>query len=111
MSSDIKIKVQSFGRFLSNMVMPNIGAFIAWGIITALFIPTGWLPNETLAKLVGPMITYLLPLLIGYTGGKLVGGERGGVVGAITTMGVYRRRRHADVPRFYDCRSAGRLVH
>lgn len=53
MSSDIKIKVQSFGRFLSNMVMPNIGAFIAWGIITALFIPTGWLPNETLAKLVG----------------------------------------------------------
>ena len=55
MSSDIKIKVQSFGRFLSNMVMPNIGAFIAWGIITALFIPTGWLPNETLAKLVGPM--------------------------------------------------------
>ncbi len=41
MSSDIKIKVQSFGRFLSNMVMPNIGAFIAWGIITALFIPTG----------------------------------------------------------------------
>ena len=88
MSSDIKIKVQSFGRFLSNMVMPNIGAFIAWGIITALFIPTGWLPNETLAKLVGPMITYLLPLLIGYTGGKLVGGERGGVVGAITTMGA-----------------------
>ena len=62
MSSDIKIKVQSFGRFLSNMVMPNIGAFIAWGIITALFIPTGWLPNETLAKLVGPMITYLLPV-------------------------------------------------
>lgn len=53
MSSDFKIKVQSFGRFLSNMVMPNIGAFIAWGIITALFIPTGWLPNETLAKLVG----------------------------------------------------------
>lgn len=111
MSSDIKIKVQSFGRFLSNMVMPNIGAFIAWGIITALFIPTGWLPNETLAKLVGPMITYLLPLLIGYTGGKLVGGERGGVVGRHYHHGRYRRRRHADVPRFYDCRSAGRLVH
>jgi PTS system mannitol-specific IIC component len=46
-SPDIKVKVQNFGRFLSNMVMPNIGAFIAWGIITALFIPTGWLPNET----------------------------------------------------------------
>ncbi|EOG8331269.1 PTS mannitol transporter subunit IICBA [Klebsiella michiganensis] len=106
MSSDIKIKVQSFGRFLSNMVMPNIGAFIAWGIITALFIPTGWLPNETLAKLVGPMITYLLPLLIGYTGGKLVGGERGGVVGAITTMGVIVG---ADMPMFLGSMIAGPL--
>ena len=84
LSPDTKVKIQNFGRFLSNMVMPNIGAFIAWGFITALFIPTGWLPNETLAKLVGPMITYLLPLLIGYTGGKLIGGERGAVVGAIT---------------------------
>ncbi|SUB73967.1 EIICBA-Mtl [Pluralibacter gergoviae] len=106
MSSDIKIRVQSFGRFLSNMVMPNIGAFIAWGIITALFIPTGWLPNETLAKLVGPMITYLLPLLIGYTGGKLVGGERGGVVGAITTMGVIVG---ADMPMFLGSMIAGPL--
>lgn len=87
-TSNIKLKVQNFGRFLSNMVMPNIGAFIAWGFITAIFIPTGWYPNETVAKLVSPMITYLLPLLIGYTGGKLVHGERGAVVGAITTMGV-----------------------
>ncbi|MGL4859071.1 MAG: PTS mannitol transporter subunit IICBA [Enterobacteriaceae bacterium] len=88
LSPNIKIRIQNFGRFLSNMVMPNIGAFIAWGLITALFIPTGWLPNATFAKLVGPIITYLLPLLIGYTGGRLIGGERGGVVGAITTMGV-----------------------
>ncbi len=106
MSSDIKIKVQSFGRFLSNMVMPNIGAFIAWGIITALFIPTGWWPNETLANLVGPMITYLLPLLIGYTGGRLIGGERGGVVGAITTMGVIAG---ADMPMFLGAMIAGPL--
>ncbi|WP_226572670.1 PTS mannitol transporter subunit IICBA [Mangrovibacter yixingensis] len=106
MSSDIKIKVQSFGRFLSNMVMPNIGAFIAWGIITALFIPTGWLPNETMAKLVGPMISYLLPLLIGYTGGRLVGNERGGVVGAITTMGVIVG---ADIPMFLGAMIAGPL--
>ncbi|MBS1203543.1 MAG: mannitol transporter subunit [Proteobacteria bacterium] len=106
MSSDIKIKVQSFGRFLSNMVMPNIGAFIAWGIITALFIPTGWLPNETLAKLVGPMITYLLPLLIGFTGGRLVGGDRGGVVGAITTMGVIVG---ADMPMFLGAMIVGPL--
>ncbi len=106
MSSDIKIKVQSFGRFLSNMVMPNIGAFIAWGIITALFIPTGWWPNEELAKLVGPMITYLLPLLIGYTGGRLIGGDRGGVVGTITTMGVIAG---ADMPMFLGAMIAGPL--
>ncbi|MBU8908581.1 PTS mannitol transporter subunit IICBA [Desertibacillus haloalkaliphilus] len=86
--SNIKVKVQKFGNFLSSMVLPNIGAFIAWGLITALFIPTGFFPNETLAALVGPMVTYLLPLLIGYTGGKLVHDQRGGVVGAIATMGV-----------------------
>ncbi|MGL9723126.1 PTS mannitol transporter subunit IICBA [Sodalis sp. (in: enterobacteria)] len=105
-SSDIKVRVQNFGRFLSNMVMPNIGAFIAWGIITALFIPTGWTPNATLAKLVAPMITYLLPLLIGYTGGRMVGGERGGVVGAITTMGVIAG---ADMPMFLGSMIAGPL--
>jgi mannitol PTS system EIICBA or EIICB component len=86
--STVKVKIQKFGNFLSSMVLPNIGAFIAWGLITALFIPTGFFPNESLAKLVGPMVTYLLPLLIGYTGGKLVHDQRGGVVGAIATMGV-----------------------
>ena len=81
-------RVQRFGGFLAGMVIPNIGAFIAWGLITALFIPTGWIPNADFAKLVGPMITYLLPLLIGYTGGKMIYGTRGGVVGAAATMGV-----------------------
>lgn len=84
----MKEKLQQFGGFLAGMVIPNIGAFIAWGLITALFIPTGWIPNEYFAKLVGPMITYLLPLLIGYTGGKMIHGHRGGVVGAAATMGV-----------------------
>lgn len=83
-----KSSIQSFGRFLSGMVMPNIGAFIAWGFITALFIATGWFPNEKLATLVGPMLTYLLPLLIAYEGGKMVGGQRGAVIGAIATLGV-----------------------
>lgn len=105
-NSSTKVKIQSFGRFLSNMVMPNIGAFIAWGLITALFIPTGWIPNETLGKLVGPMITYLLPLVIGYTGGKLVGGERGAVVGSITTMGVIVG---SDIPMFLGAMIAGPL--
>ncbi len=83
-----KARVQRFGGFLAGMVMPNIGAFIAWGLITALFIPTGWLPNETFALLVGPMITFLLPLLIGYTGGRIVHGQRGAVAGAIATIGA-----------------------
>ncbi|MDC7221159.1 MAG: PTS mannitol transporter subunit IICBA [Spirochaetales bacterium] len=87
-SLSVKAGVQKFGRFMSGMIMPNIGAFIAWGLITALFIPTGWIPNEKMSSLVGPMITYLLPLLIAYTGGKLVWGVRGGVVGAIAAMGV-----------------------
>ncbi|MFA0567633.1 PTS mannitol transporter subunit IICBA [Vibrio gallaecicus] len=106
LSPEAKIKVQNFGRFLSNMVMPNIGAFIAWGFITALFIPTGWLPNETLASMVGPMITYLLPLLIGYTGGKMTGGDRGAVVGAITTMGVIVG---TDIPMFMGAMIVGPL--
>ncbi|MCR5678352.1 MAG: PTS mannitol transporter subunit IICBA [Agathobacter sp.] len=84
----MKQKIQSFGRFLSGMVMPNIGAFIAWGLITALFIATGWIPNEKLSTIVSPMLTYVLPTLIAYQGGKMVGGERGGVMGAIMTIGV-----------------------
>ncbi len=84
----MKKKIQLFGRFLSGMVMPNIGAFIAWGLITALFIPVGWIPNEQLAALVGPMLTYLLPILIGFSGGKALHDVRGGVVGAVATFGV-----------------------
>ncbi|WKA51798.1 PTS mannitol transporter subunit IICBA [Planococcus liqunii] len=86
--SAMKVSVQKFGNFLSSMVLPNIGAFIAWGLITALFIPTGFFPNEELGKMVGPMVTYMLPLLIGYTGGRLIYDQRGGVVGTIATMGV-----------------------
>lgn len=93
-------RIQNFGSFLAAMVTPNIAAFIAWGLITSLFIKKGWIPvpqlggfgNDPSGKpypgLVGPMITYLLPLLIGYSGGKLVYDTRGGVVGAAATMGV-----------------------
>lgn len=102
----MKEQVQKFGRFLSGMVMPNIGAFIAWGIITALFIADGWLPNEQFATLVDPMLKYLLPLLIGYTGGKMIGGQRGAVVGAIATIGVIVG---ADIPMFIGAMIAGPL--
>ncbi|RME24790.1 MAG: PTS mannitol transporter subunit IICB [Deltaproteobacteria bacterium] len=89
-------RIQRVGGFLSSMVIPNIGAFIAWGLITALFISVGWLSKTGLdwdwatitSDTVGPMIKYLLPLLVGYTGGKLVYGHRGGVLAAVAVMGV-----------------------
>lgn len=84
----LRVRVQKFGTFLSSMVMPNIGIFIAWGLLTALFIPTGWMPNEELNNLVGPTLKYLMPILIGYTGGTMVHGRRGGAIGAAATMGV-----------------------
>jgi PTS system mannitol-specific IIC component len=102
----MKQKIQKFGRFLSGMVMPNIGAFIAWGLITAMFIPTGWIPNDSLSTLVDPMIKYMLPMLIGYTGGRAIYGARGGVVGAIATMGVIIG---ASVPMFMGAMIMGPL--
>jgi PTS system mannitol-specific IIC component len=99
-------RLQQFGGFLAGMIIPNIGAFIAWGLITALFIPTGWVPNENFAELVGPMITYLLPILIGFTGGYLVYQQRGGVVGAAATMGVVVG---AEIPMFLGAMLMGPL--
>ncbi|TPX04185.1 PTS mannitol transporter subunit IICB, partial [Schumannella luteola] len=106
-----RVAVQRFGTFLSGMIMPNIAAFIAWGLVTAMFIDNGWVGNNSPVEawrwadsamlgggttpdgtewvgLVGPMITYLLPLLIGYTGGRMVYGVRGAVIGTVVTMGV-----------------------
>lgn len=121
----MKTKVQAFGRFLSGMVMPNISAFIAWGFITAIFIPTGWLAliaGQSAAKdatqfivygfdllaitklIVGPMITYVLPLLIAYTGGSMVYKQRGGVIGAVTAMGVIAS---ATIPMFLGAMIVG----
>ena len=122
----VRVRVQKLGTALSNMVMPNIGAFIAWGLITALFIEAGWLqaifsdlknPEGWVAKIggwgaydgagiVGPMITYLLPVLIGYTGGRMIHGNRGAVVGAIATMGVVAG---AEVPMFMGAMIMGPL--
>lgn len=102
----MKVKIQRFGSYLSGMIMPNIGAFIAWGIITALFIPAGWFPNEQLNTLVSPMITYLLPLLIAYTGGKMIYDHRGGVVGATAAIGVIVG---SDIPMFLGAMIMGPL--
>ena len=97
-------KMQKFGRFLSGMVMPNIGAFIAWGLLTALFIPTGWIPNEYLAAAGGPMSKWLIPLLIGYSGGSAIYQHRGGVLGAIATAGIIAG---SDIPMFLGAMIVG----
>ena len=101
-----RARIQAFGGFLTAMVIPNVGAFIAWGLLTALFIPTGWLPNEDLAAPVGPMITYLLPLLLAYSGGRLVHGHRGGVAGALGTIGLIVG---AEIPMFLGAMVMGPL--
>lgn len=102
----MKENVQRFGRFLSGMVMPNIAVFIAWGFITALFIPTGWMPNETLAQMVASMQRFLLPTLIAYTGGKMVYDVRGGVVGAAAAIGILAG---TEDPMFIGAMIAGPL--
>lgn len=102
----MKEKLQKFGRTLSAMVMPNIAVFIAWGLITMLFIADGIFPNEALAALVEPMNKYLLPILIGYTGGKNVYGQRGATVGSIMTIGVLVG---APIPMFIGAMIAGPL--
>lgn len=86
--TSILAKIRRFGGHMSGMVMPNLGAFVGWGLMAALFIENGWLPNATLAQLVGPIMQYVFPLLIGYTAGYNIHGQRGGVIGLFSTMGV-----------------------
>ena len=101
----LRAQIQRFGGILSGMVMPNIGAFIAWGLLTALFLyPTGWVPNEYLATLISPILTYFLPVMIGFTAGENIYGHRGGVIGGLVTMGVIVG---TDIPMFMGAMIAG----
>ena len=105
-NSKLRASIQAFGGFLTGMIIPNMGAFIAWGFITALFIPTGWMPNESFGSIVGPMIVYLLPLLIAYTGGRMVHDTRGGVAGTVGTIGLIVG---SDIPMFLGAMVMGPL--
>ncbi len=102
----LRARMQAFGGFLTAMVIPNMGAFIAWGFITALFIDTGWMPNKAFSQIVSPMSMYLLPLLIAFMGGKLIYGDRGGVAGGIGTIGLIIG---ADIPMFLGAMIMGPL--
>ncbi len=102
--NNFRINFQKLGNFLSGMFMPNIGVFVAWGFLTAMFMPSGWFPNEKLASISQPMLTYLLPTLIGYTGGKLVYETRGAVVGVVATFGIITG---SSIPMFLGAMIAG----
>jgi PTS system mannitol-specific IIC component len=105
-STGLRARLQRFGEFLTNMVLPNIGAFIAWGLLTALFIPSGWLPNENLASIVDPAIRFLLPLLLAHTGGSMIAGQRGAVMGTIGAIGLIVG---SDIPMFLGAMVIGPL--
>ncbi|MFI3256619.1 MAG: PTS transporter subunit EIIC, partial [Psittacicella sp.] len=102
--NDTKISVQKFGRLLSNMTMPNIVALITWGLFATIFMPDGWYPNVYFAKILAPALMYLLPILIGYYGGKIVYGEKGGVIGALATLGLVVG---SSVPMFLGAMATG----
>lgn len=102
----LNMRIQKFGSFLAGMVIPNIGAFIAWGLITALFLDSGWLPNEDLATMIDPMLKYLLPILISYTGGRMIYGQRGAVSGVIAASGAIFG---SDIPMFLAAMVLGPL--
>jgi PTS system mannitol-specific IIC component len=118
-SSSTRIHVQKFGTFLSGMIMPNIAAFIAWGLITALFIEKGPFPIDVIGGfgmdadgvanpgLVGPMVRYMLPILIAAQGGRMVYGVRGAVVAVVATMGVIMS---TPVPMFLGAMIMGPLA-
>lgn len=84
----MKNGVQRFGKFLSAMIMPNIGALIAFGFLAAFFNGSGWIPHEGFATIFSAILVYLIPILIASTGGKLIGGDRGSVVAAIAVVGA-----------------------
>lgn len=84
----IREEVQKGGKFLSSMIMPNIGIFMAWGILATLFMPFGWIPNDGLAKVVSTISIVVLPIMVGSSGGKLTGGVKGGIIAIVATMGV-----------------------
>ena len=106
----MKNNIQRFGKFLSAMVMPNIGALIAFGFLAALFIDTGWIPNKGFNSMVSPMLTYLIPILIASTGGRMIGGDRGRVAGACSNWCDYEQYGNYNAHGGHGNGSSGRIL-
>ncbi len=82
-------RVQKFGGWLSSMIMPIIGLMIAWGLLTAFFIEKGWTPVAIIEEyIVGNVINYLIPVLIGFNAGRIVHKDRGGFIAAFVVFAV-----------------------
>ena len=85
MSTTMRVHVQNFGSRMSGMIIPNLGAFIAWGILTAVGIQ---IDNAVMRSFIVPMLFYTLPILIAFAGGRAVYDYRGGVIAVVATMGA-----------------------
>ena len=100
-------KIRKFGSFMAGMVIPAIGVLIAWGLFTAILlgIKTGiayekgieineWTSEHSNKYLfnmdivIGLGITYIIPLIISFLGGRQIYEWRGSLIGFISVLGV-----------------------
>jgi PTS system mannitol-specific IIC component len=81
------LKIRRFGHYLSGMIMPNVSVFITWGIITTFIQYLKGPLQQSFIEMDQLMIQFLLPVLIAYTGGRLIE-KRAGVVAAVAVIGM-----------------------
>ena len=80
-------KTRRVGHYLSGMIMPNVSVFISWGIITTLIQYLRGPLQSSFLEMDRLMIQFLFPVLIAYTGGRLIE-NRAGVVAAVAVIGM-----------------------
>lgn len=99
--------LRRFGHRLSGMIMPNLSIFIAWSLLSLVAGYTTGNLRLALSEVETIMIRVVLPILIGFTGGKMFEEQRGGVVAAIATVGVIVS---TDVPQLFGAMFIGPLA-
>ncbi|WP_054972711.1 PTS sugar transporter subunit IIA [Paenibacillus sp. A3] len=81
-------RINRIGRFLSYLVFQNIAGLIGLGLIRVLFGERGWFPVPEVQDILNPILKYFLPLLFAYTGGRMIGSHRGGVIASFVMIGM-----------------------
>jgi PTS system mannitol-specific IIC component len=81
-------KLDQSGRFLSQLVFQNISGLLALGFLRILFAPSGWFPHEGVYQIVDFIVLYFIPIQFANTGGKMIGGQRGGVIASFVMVGL-----------------------